>query len=51
MRLFFIIVSTLEIIETIKDIDVYNKILFYGSFSFIEVNEANFIQKELYDIL
>jgi len=47
----FVVASALEMIEIIKFKDSYNKILFYGSFSYIEVDEAKIILKKLYKLL
>ena len=47
----FAVASALETIEIIKHKDCYNKILFYGSFSYIEVDEAKIILKKLYNLL
>ncbi|WP_269611106.1 class I SAM-dependent methyltransferase [Prochlorococcus marinus] len=47
----FVLASALETIETIKLKECYNKVLFYGSFSYIEFEEAKMILKKLYNLL
>tara|TARA_Y100001968_G_scaffold44221_1_gene34319 strand:- start:578 stop:1270 length:693 start_codon:yes stop_codon:yes gene_type:complete len=47
----FVVGSAKETIEIIENKDYYNKILFYGSFSYIEVDEAKTILKKLYNLL
>ncbi len=47
----FLVASALESIKIIEDNNDFNKILFYGSFSYLEMNEAKIILQELYEIL